>query len=81
MAVIVLSVVIADLVKFTSTILVVAGVVRVVLSVLLVVLPVVVAGEFRVVLLVLIVLLPTLVAHTGGAVCFGWVSCHAFQRW
>jgi hypothetical protein len=57
---------------------VVVGVVRVVLSVLVVVLPAVVVGVVRVVLLVLIVLLPPVVAHIRGGVrflCFlSWFS-------
>jgi hypothetical protein len=59
---------------------VVAGVVRVVLSVLVAALPAVIAGEFTVVLLVLVVVLPNVVAHIGG-VCFGCFSCHGFQKW
>jgi len=59
---------------------VVAGVVRVLFLVLVVVLSVVVTGVVRVVILVLVVLLPVVVAHIGGFVYFGCVSCHGFQR-
>jgi hypothetical protein len=54
-AVVVLPVVFAGVVRFVSSVLVVAGDVRVVLSVLAVVLPAVDAGEVRVVLLDLVV--------------------------
>jgi hypothetical protein len=47
-AVVVLSVVVADVFRFVSSVLVVTGLVRIILSVLVVVLPAVVAGVFRV---------------------------------
>lgn len=56
-----------------------AGVVRIVLSVLAVVLPTVVAGEVKVVLLVLVVVLPAVVTGVVRIVLPVLVVC--FQPW